>query len=111
MRSARPARLPSTYFDGLTRQDVTSAIARLRTGATHKFSDSTHYDLIYEGERYPPKAIFGLAAERVVGRPLGPYDFAGGSGLRLFPHTRGAGILCSCEDQLRRSPGRAYRQS
>lgn len=84
MQSHRPVRLPSTRFSGLTARDIRSAIARYRAGATHPFGDSTRYDLIFDGERYPPKAIFGLAAERVVSRPLTPYDFAGGLGSICF---------------------------
>jgi NAD(P)-dependent dehydrogenase (short-subunit alcohol dehydrogenase family) len=36
------------------------------------------YDLVFEGHRYPPKAVVGLAAERLAGRVLDPGDFSGG---------------------------------
>jgi hypothetical protein len=63
---------------------VESAVVRYETDGSHSFGDSTRYDLLYRGVRYPPKAIFGLAAERVLGRPLTPADFAGGLGSICF---------------------------
>ena len=84
MRSTRPPRVPSIRFEGLTTQDVETAIARFEAGEIHNFADSTHYDLVRRGVRYPPKAIFGLAAERVLGRKLTPADFAGGLGSVCF---------------------------
>lgn len=64
--------------DGITREDVIEAINRLGAGEAHQFAESVKYDLIYEGRRYAPKAVIGLAAERVAGRVLGPGDFSGG---------------------------------
>src|ERR1022692_1175444 len=84
MASTHPLRLPSSRFAGLTAADVKAAILRYRAGETHNFGDSIRYDLIFQGERYPPKAIFGLAAERVLARELMPSDFAGGLGSVCF---------------------------
>ena len=84
MRSPRPARLPSSHFEGLTAEDVVAAIVRYNAGETHNFGESTRYDLVSQGVRYPPKAIFGLAAERVLKRRLTPADFAGGLGSICF---------------------------
>lgn len=85
-RSSRPssAKLPSAKFDGVTKEDVELAIVRYHRGDFHRFSDSVRYDLLVRGVSYPPKAIFGLAAERVVGRTLGPSDFSGGLGSVCF---------------------------
>ncbi len=66
---------------GITRQDVVEAIADFDAGVDHPYGDSTRYDLIFEGRRYPPKAIVGLAARRVLGRLLDPErEFSGGEG-------------------------------
>jgi hypothetical protein len=70
--------------DGITREDVLGAIKRLDAGETHQFSDSVKYDLVYGGRRYAPKAVIGLAAERLAGRKLGPYDFKGGEESKCF---------------------------
>jgi hypothetical protein len=84
MRSARPPRLPTSRFEGLTAEDVDAAIVRYNAGEIHDFGESTRYDLVSRGVRYPPKAIFGLAAKRVLRRPLTPADFAGGLGSICF---------------------------
>jgi putative restriction endonuclease len=64
--------------DGITRDDVLGAIRRLDEGVEHGFGPSLKYDLVFEGRRYPPKAVLGLAAERVAERVLSPSDFSGG---------------------------------
>jgi putative restriction endonuclease len=64
--------------DGITREDVLAAIQKLDAGVEHGFGPSLKYDLIFEGRRYPPKAVLGLAAERLAGRVLDPSEFTGG---------------------------------
>jgi len=63
---------------GITREDVLGALQRLDRGEGHLFGTSTKFDLVYEGRRYPPKAVVGLAAIRLAGKPLRPSDFSGG---------------------------------
>ena len=67
-----------TIPQGITRDDVLGAIRRLDAGVEHGFGPSLKYDLVFEGRRYPPKAVVGLAAERLAGRVLEPGDFSGG---------------------------------
>jgi putative restriction endonuclease len=78
--------------DGITREDVSRAIADFDVGVAHDFAASTGYDLVIEGRRYPPKAIIGLAARRIAGRNLTPYDFKGGEGSRCFRILRDLGF-------------------
>ena len=47
-------------------------------GHEHSFGESADYDLAYEDQRYPPKAVVGLAARRVLGRVLAKEEFKGG---------------------------------
>jgi 5-methylcytosine-specific restriction protein A len=63
---------------GLTREHILAALHDLQTGTSHAFGESTSYDLLHEGARYPPKAVVGLAAGKLLGTALGPYDFKGG---------------------------------
>jgi 5-methylcytosine-specific restriction protein A len=70
--------------DGILSTHILSAITDLNNGVTHDFGDSTGYDLLFKGRRYPPKAVIGLAAEKVNGQKLGPYDFKGGLNSRCF---------------------------
>lgn len=73
-------------LDGLTRDDILKVFPgfSLDLAAHYGFKDSTDYDLVHDGKRYPPKAILGLAAERVVGRPLSADEFAGGEKSAAF---------------------------
>lgn len=78
--------------DGISREDVEQAIVDFRAGTTHPFLDSTTYDLLHAGGRYPPKAILGLAARRLAGRTLAPQEFRGGEGTRCFQVLRSLGF-------------------
>ena len=44
----------------------------------HGFGPTTTYDLVWDGRRYPPKAILGTAYEFATGQRLAPTDFEGG---------------------------------
>jgi len=78
---------------GITREDVVAALRSLDRGEPHGFGPSTGYDLVEAGKRYPPKAVLGLAARRVLGRPLGPYDFKGGEDSQSFRLLRDLGFV------------------
>ena len=55
---------------GITAEHVRLAVQDFDAKAVeHRFADSTRYDLLIEGRRYPPKAILGLAARYVTGEP------------------------------------------
>src|SRR6478736_6124248 len=79
--------------DGITAEDVHRAIAAYREGtAKHQFRDSTGYDLMYNGSAYPPKAVVGLAATRLLGRVLTPAEFSGGDSSKCFAVLRDLGF-------------------
>jgi hypothetical protein len=82
----------SNIPDGITEKDVRDAMAALDRGEPHDFGQSTGYDLVEGGMRYPPKAVLGLAARRILERPLGPYDFKGGEGSQCFRVLRRLGF-------------------
>jgi hypothetical protein len=63
---------------GITRSDVLEAIAQFDLGVPNNFGPATRYELVYDGRTYPPKAVIGLAATRVLGRPLSSQEFSGG---------------------------------
>jgi len=46
--------------------------------AAHGFAPTTTYELVWEGRRYPPKAILGTAYEFATGQRLASGDFEGG---------------------------------
>jgi 5-methylcytosine-specific restriction protein A len=63
---------------GITRAHILAAIEDLKRGVPHAFGRSVFYDVLYQNQRYPPKAAVGLAAGKLTGTPLGPHDFKGG---------------------------------
>jgi len=69
---------------GIEREHILQALESLNSGVRHDFADSRGYDLLYEGKRYPPKAVVGVAAELITGQQLGPYDFKGGVSSKCF---------------------------
>ena len=62
---------------GITREDVVGGLKDLDAGFEHSFVESTKCDLVREG-RYPPKAVVGIAARRLLGRVLTSHEFNGG---------------------------------
>jgi hypothetical protein len=61
---------------GLTREHVLLALADLDAGRAHLFGDSRKYELVYDGKRYAPKAVIGLACEHLLGQIY--TEFSGG---------------------------------
>jgi len=68
----------------VTRDDVVRAIEEYdRLGpdqffAAHGYGSSRSYELVWEGRRYPHKAVLGTAYELATGQRLEPGDFEGG---------------------------------
>jgi hypothetical protein len=68
----------------VTRNDVLRAIKEYdrlgpeRFFAEHGFGPSRTYELVFDGRRYPHKAILGTAYELATGQRLGSADFEGG---------------------------------
>jgi hypothetical protein len=78
----------------MTHEDVLRAISQydLDSMATFGYTESTDYDLSYEGRRFPPKAIFGSSASRVIGRVLTSDEFTGGESSTCFQILRKLGF-------------------
>jgi hypothetical protein len=65
--------------EGITREDVLSAVREIAAGtAGGQFGDSVNWDVVGNGNLYPPKRVLGVAARRAAGRELTPYDFQSG---------------------------------
>jgi len=88
----KPARLSADIQRKVTEVMIDDAIEAYRAGSDHNFSESRDYDLqLPSGERLPPKAIFGLALEKVIGRAAKPSDFSAGWGQPCFEIIEAAG--------------------
>jgi hypothetical protein len=84
LRSAE--RLPAELLGKVTAEHVWNAIAKLR-GPNFKqgYGPSTDFDLVTDaGERFPPKAVFGIAASEALGFEVLPKHFSGGTGTICF---------------------------
>jgi len=85
-------RVPAEIQRRVTSDMIDAAIARFQEGAHHRFDNSRDYDLLLpSGERLPPKAIFGIALDNVIGREAGPEDFSAGLGEPCFQIIEDAG--------------------
>lgn len=70
--------MPQSVPPGLTTEAVLQALHDLDAGMKHPFGSPTGYELVYQGKRYPPKAVIGLACRYSLGRALRPDEFSGG---------------------------------
>jgi len=74
----------TVVWDPVTTEHVAHALQEYdRLGpekffAAHGFAPTTTYDLVWDGRRYPPKAILGTAYEFATGQRLASGDFEGG---------------------------------
>jgi hypothetical protein len=48
-------------YRSISRQDVLLALAVLKSGKKTRWGPSKKFSLVYDGERYAPKAVLGLA--------------------------------------------------
>ena len=75
----------SNIPDGISSDYIRDAVNDYNANnIEHSFKHSTTYDVIIDGNRYPPKAIIGLAARYILGHPLHPSDFSGGLQTKCF---------------------------
>jgi hypothetical protein len=62
----------------LTRAHIEAALARIDREGVPPRRDSTKFQLVLDGKRYPPKYVLSLAAAEATGRELRPNEFSGG---------------------------------
>ncbi|WP_407193817.1 hypothetical protein [Bradyrhizobium sp. STM 3566] len=79
-------RLSAEAFDAVSAEHVWNALEKLRQpDFEHSYGPSTDYDLVTDlGERFPPKAVFGIAATEALGFRVLPKHFSGGIGTICF---------------------------
>src|SRR5262245_14266903 len=96
--------MPNKIPAGIAREHIVAAILDLDRGAPHAFGESTGYDVLFEGRRYAPKAVVGLAAGKISGTPLGPYDFKGGLKSKCFRMLEANGFTIITEGEMHPFP-------
>lgn len=85
-------RFVADTFLPVTGEHFLRAAERLRAGfRRHRFGRSTDYDLLFDGLRLPPKAVFGLAASEALGFEVRPENFSAGESMTCFRMLRANG--------------------
>ncbi len=80
----------SPAWDKVTGAEVVSALKEYdqlgpeRFFSEHGFGPTTTYDLVWNEQLYPPKAILGTAYEFATGQRLASGDFEGGKPARSW---------------------------
>lgn len=83
-----------------TPEFVWAAVQRFLNGYTsERFGTSTDFDLIADGRRFPPKAIFGLALALALDQDIEPKHFSGGEDSTCFRLLRQADYLVVPKEQ------------
>jgi len=92
-QSSSRNRLSVARLNQVTPLHVWNAVQALKRGQAHSFGPSRDYDLITEdGDRLPPKAVFGLAASEALEFEVMPEHFTGGVGTPCFKALENAGF-------------------
>lgn len=82
----------TTATEGVTAVHIRQAIADIDRDGIPENAESTGYDLIHGGKRYPPKLVLSLAVKHVSGEELDRAAFAGGEASSAFRLLRGLGF-------------------
>lgn len=97
----RTQRLPTETLKLVEPRIIDEAIELFKAGTEHNFEGSRDYDLLLpSGERLPPKAIFGIALSKVIGRPAKPADFSAGWGEPCFDIIENSGYPIVPKDEI-----------
>jgi len=93
-------RFLAATFAPLTGEHFLRAAQRLASGfVDHPFDPSNKYDLLFDGHRLAPKAVFGLAASEALGFPVRPENFSGGDDTLSFRLLRDHGYRIVGKDE------------
>ena len=89
-----------TATDSITAQHVRQAIADIDRNGVPTDAESTGYDLIQSGHRYPPKLVLSLAAKHANGEELDRSAFSGGEDSSAFRLLRKLGFEIERKDVI-----------
>ncbi|KWH61041.1 McrB family protein [Burkholderia anthina] len=74
----------SAATENITAEHVRLALHEIDQEGVPKDAESTGYDLVYNGKRYPPKLVLSLAVKQATGEPLDRAAFSGGEASSAF---------------------------
>lgn len=95
----RASRFTAPTLEVVSGEHLLNAARSLADGKiADPFGISTDYDVVFEGIRLPPKAVFGLAATEALGFDVRPENFRGGEGTQCFRILRANGYQIAAKD-------------
>ena len=71
-------------FSTITREHILQAIQKIRKEGVPNHAQSSTYDVLYEGERFPPKLVVSYANVFANGEELDRNNFSGGKESKCF---------------------------
>ncbi|WP_334068478.1 MrcB family domain-containing protein [Burkholderia cepacia] len=74
--------------ESVTPEHIRLALQEIDLNGVPKDAESTGYDLLYSGKRYPPKLVLSLAVKHATGEPLDRATFSGGEDSSAFRFLR-----------------------
>lgn len=87
-------RLLTSELNRVRPEHIYNAVSQLLMGfADHPFAPSTDYDVLTDdGHRFPPKTVFGIAAQAALGIDIRPYHFTAGLNSPCFRTIQDSGF-------------------
>ncbi|MDP2815581.1 MAG: HNH endonuclease [Rectinemataceae bacterium] len=85
-------RIKADLLNHIHREHLLKAIKDIDDGVAHAFGESTDFDLIHAGKRYPPKAVLGVAGRYALNMDLLPEHFSAGETSACFRILRQEGF-------------------
>ncbi|KVC55645.1 MrcB family domain-containing protein [Burkholderia stagnalis] len=85
--------------EGVTEEHVRQALHEIDQDGVPEDAESTGYDLIYDGKRYPPKLALSLAVKHATGEPLDRATFSGGEASSAFRLLRRLGFEVGAKEE------------
>lgn len=79
--------------ENISGSDIVAALAYIDQNRVPPRRDSTVWDLIYKGKRYPPKYVICIANRYINGIELIGNEFSGGPEANSFLEIRGFEIV------------------
>jgi len=89
-----------TVVSALTAEHVRLALAEIDREGLPASAQSTGYDLVEAGRRYPPKVVFSLAAKFATGQEFDRNHFSGGADSQAFKVLEKLGFEIAIKDLI-----------
>jgi hypothetical protein len=85
----------------LEKQHVLTALAEIDANGVPPDRNAKSFDLLYNGQSYPPKYVISLAAKSATGKELEPSAFSGGEPTNSILRNLGFEVVARAKQSLR----------